>query len=69
MRETGRIKAYYPNPKGYGFIRRQGCPDIFFHFREVRADQDAIQEGMLVEFETARDKSGRPAATEVTLVG
>jgi cold shock CspA family protein len=67
MRERGSIKRYYPDPKGYGFIRRTGCPDIFFHFREVLADQDEIKEGMLVEFDTKLDKSGRPAAVGVTL--
>jgi hypothetical protein len=34
----------------------------------VLADQDEIREGVLVEFETKLDKSGKPAAVGVTLV-
>jgi hypothetical protein len=46
MRERGSIKKYYRD-RGFGFIRRQGCPDLFVHFREALADQDEIPEGAL----------------------
>jgi CspA family cold shock protein len=69
MRERGKIKRYYPSPKGFGFIRRDGCMDLFFHYSDVQADQLMIREGALVEFEVRLDKTGRPAAAGVTLVG
>jgi cold shock CspA family protein len=68
MRETGKIKRYYKSPRGFGFIRRAGCADLFFHYTDVQADQDAIRDGALVEFELRLDKTGRPAAAGVTLL-
>jgi hypothetical protein len=45
MRERGKIKRYYPSPKGFGFIPRDGCMDLFFHYSDVQADQLTIREG------------------------
>ena len=66
MLEVGFIKRYWPSPRGYGFIKREGCPDVFFHVSELEAGaEEAIREGMRVEFTYTTDPRGRLQATSV----
>src|ERR1035437_3267838 len=66
MLEVGFIKRYWPSPRGYGFIKREGCPDVFFRVSELEAGaEEAIREGMRVEFTYTTDPRGRLQATSV----
>jgi cold shock CspA family protein len=67
VRETGIIKMY-SNDRGFGFIAREGCADVFFHCRDCEMESGLIQEGMYVEFGVGLDvRSGRPKAVGVRL--
>jgi CspA family cold shock protein len=69
MRENGFIKAWRPD-KGYGFISREGCPDLFCHVSEVEAgDAELIQPGTRAEFVVGTDSRGRLQALDVVLQG
>jgi CspA family cold shock protein len=51
--------------RGFGFIKVDDGPDIFFHRSHVRdVSFDALEEGVPVEFETAESDKG-PRATWV----
>ncbi|RZT91724.1 MULTISPECIES: cold shock domain-containing protein [Advenella] len=56
---VGTIKCYFPL-KGYGFITRQAGKDLFFHFRDVRGEEWAL-EGVKVGFRVQRSEKGLQA--------
>jgi CspA family cold shock protein len=68
----GRVK-FYNDAKGYGFLRRDGESDVFFHISKVYSTDDDLQKtvpqlGDEVEFDVATDKkSGREQATNIYL--
>ena len=66
MREKGIIKTYLSD-RGFGFIGRAGCADIFFHVSEFGLDDTELQKGTPVEFTVTTDRNGRPQAAGVTL--
>ncbi|HWR35358.1 MAG TPA: cold shock domain-containing protein [Clostridia bacterium] len=67
MREKGTIKTYFDD-RGFGFIRRVGCPDVFFHCSQVGTEGDRqITVGALVEFEIVQADKGLRAVM-VTLL-
>jgi CspA family cold shock protein len=66
MREKGIIKTYLSD-RGFGFIGRPGCADVFFHIRECADDIELIQKGTPVEFTVRTGRDGRPQAASVTL--
>jgi CspA family cold shock protein len=66
-RETGTVK-WFNATKGYGFIERQGGPDVFVHFSAIQAEGfRTLQEGQQVEFSIEQGPKGLQAA-EVTIV-
>jgi CspA family cold shock protein len=66
-RVTGVVK-WFNASKGYGFIERQGGPDVFVHFSAIQADGfRSLQEGQRVEFSIEKGPKGLQAAN-VTLV-
>jgi len=66
--DTGVIK-WFSNEKGYGFIAREGEPDVFVHFSAIEGDgYRSLVEGQQVEFEVGPGKKG-PEATAVRVVG
>jgi CspA family cold shock protein len=66
-RVTGTVK-WFNAAKGYGFIERQGGPDVFVHFTAIQADGfRSLQEGQQVEFSIENGPKGLQAAN-VTLV-
>jgi len=66
-RVTGTVK-WFNASKGYGFIERQGGPDVFVHFSAIQADGfRTLQEGQTVEFSIEKGPKGLQAAN-VTLV-
>ena len=55
--------------RGFGFIKVENGPDVFFHRSHVRdASFDALEEGVAVEFEPAESDKG-PRAAWVKLGG
>jgi cold shock protein len=66
-RVTGTVK-WFNASKGYGFIERQGGPDVFVHFSAIEADGfRSLQEGQRVEFSIEQGPKGLQAA-KVTIV-
>jgi cold shock CspA family protein len=65
----GVVKFY--NEKGFGFIRRSGENDLFFHISEVRSldedlERDVPKIGDAVEYEIGiSDRSNKLAAVNV----
>jgi len=54
--------------KGYGFLAREGGPDVFVHFSAIQGDGFRnLQEGQKVEFEVEKGPKG-PQASNVTVL-
>jgi CspA family cold shock protein len=61
-RETGTVK-WFNDSKGYGFIERQGGPDVFVHFSAIQSDgYRTLKEGQRVEFNIEQGPKGLQAA-------
>ena len=66
-RVTGTVK-WFNASKGYGFIERQGGPDVFVHFSAIQADGfRSLQEGQRVEFTIEKGPKGLQAANVVVV--
>ena len=66
-REIGTVK-WFNNSKGYGFIERQGGPDVFVHYSAIMSDgYRTLQVGQRVEFNVEEGPKGLQAAN-VTIV-
>jgi len=64
-RLTGVVK-WFNNAKGYGFIGREGGPDVFVHYSAITIEgYKSLQEGDQVEFEIAQGQKGPQAANVV----
>ena len=61
MREKGSVK-WFDNTKGFGFIAREGKPDVFVHFKAIQSPgYKSLSEGQHVEFEVVQGKKGSQA--------
>ena len=70
-RVTGTVLRFLRG-RGFGFIKPEdGGDELFVHWENIVTDDDwpFIEKGTEVEFLLGEDKDGKPAATEVTLVG
>ncbi len=66
-RVEGTVK-WFNASKGYGFIERQGGPDVFVHFTAIQSDGfRTLEEGQRVEFSIEKGPKGFQAA-EVTVL-
>jgi CspA family cold shock protein len=66
-RIIGTVK-WFNASKGYGFIERQGGPDVFVHYTAIEAEgYRSLQEGQQVEFSIEQGPKGLQAA-KVTIV-
>jgi len=66
-RMKGTVK-WFNNAKGFGFIGREGGPDVFVHYTAITSEGcKSLQEGDQVEFETVEGQKG-PQAGNVTKV-
>jgi CspA family cold shock protein len=66
-RLRGTVK-WFNDAKGYGFIGREGGPDVFVHFSAIRAEgHKTLAGGDRVEFTIVRGPRGPQAADVVRL--
>ncbi len=66
-RIIGTVK-WFNGDKGYGFIEREGGPDVFVHFSAIQGDgYRSLQEGQKVEFTVEKGPKG-PQASNVTVL-
>ena len=57
-RLKGTVK-WFNNAKGFGFIGREGGPDVFVHYSAVTSEgYKSLQEGDTVEFEITQGTKG-----------
>jgi CspA family cold shock protein len=58
---TGTVK-FFNAEKGFGFITREGGPDVFVHFSAIAGDgYKTLNEGDNVEFVIGQGKKGDEA--------
>jgi CspA family cold shock protein len=61
-RVTGTVK-WFNASKGYGFLAREGGPDVFVHFSAIQTEGfKTLNEGQQVEFEIEQGPKGLQAA-------
>ena len=61
-RITGTVK-WFNDAKGFGFISREGGPDVFVHFSAITGNGfKSLAEGAKVEFEIVQGQKGPQAA-------
>lgn len=64
-RINGTVK-WFNDAKGYGFIQREGGPDVFVHFSAIQGSGfKSLAEGDKVEFEIVQGQKG-PQASDVS---
>jgi CspA family cold shock protein len=60
----GTVK-WFNNAKGYGFLGREGGPDVFVHYSSIQGDgYKSLKEGDEVEFDVIQGTKG-PQADQV----
>jgi len=61
----GKVK-WFSKEKGYGFIEREGGPDVFVHYSAIAGTgYRNLEEGELVTFEIVDGRRGQQAANVV----
>lgn len=66
-RIVGTVK-WFNGAKGYGFIARDGGPDVFVHFSAIQGQGfKNLEEGQKVEFTIEQGPKGLQAANVVIL--
>ena len=66
-RVVGTVK-WFNGAKGYGFISREGGPDVFVHFSAIQGEgYRNLEEGQKVEFSIEQGPKGLQAARVVAL--
>ena len=60
-RISGTVK-WFNDAKGFGFISREGGPDVFVHYSAIQAEgYRSLEEGQRVEFEVTQGQKGPQA--------
>jgi len=61
---AGKV-AWFNNAKGFGFLSREGGPDVFVHYSAIQMDgYHTLKEGDEVEFDVIQGAKG-PQADKV----
>jgi CspA family cold shock protein len=61
----GEVK-WFNNAKGFGFLGREGGPDVFVHYSSIKTDgYKSLKEGDQVEFDIVQGTQG-PQADNVS---
>ncbi len=64
-RINGTVK-WFNDAKGFGFIQREGGPDVFVHYSAIQSQGfKSLAEGDKVEFEIVDGQKGPQAANVV----
>lgn len=64
---TGTVK-WFNESKGFGFLEREGGPDVFVHFSAIKADGfRSLTEGQKVSFTVTQGQKG-PQAENVSVL-
>ncbi len=67
-RVQGTVK-WFNTTKGYGFIEREGEPDVFVHYSAITGDGfKNLEQGQSVEFEVENGPKGLQASNVVLLM-
>ncbi len=62
-RVVGTVK-WFNGDKGYGFLSREGGPDVFVHYSAIEGEGfRSLQEGQKVEFTIEKGPNGLQAAS------
>jgi len=51
-RQHGNV-VWFSDAMGFGFIKREGDPDVFFHRGALMKDTERVEDGEEVEFDTS----------------
>lgn len=63
----GTVK-WFNEDKGFGFIQREGGPDVFAHYTAITGEgYKSLAEGQSVEFEVVDGQKGPQAANIVAV--
>jgi len=66
--QVSGVVKWFNDEKGFGFIERDGGPDVFVHFRAINGDgRRTLHEGQKVTFEVTQGQKG-PQAENVSIV-
>jgi cold shock protein len=66
-RIIGTVK-WFNSSKGYGFLSREGGPDVFVHFSAIQsAGYKTLEEGQKVEFAVEKGPKGLQASNVMVL--
>ncbi len=66
-RIEGTVK-WFNSTKGFGFIARQGAPDVFVHYSAIQGNgYRSLEEGQKVEFTLEQGPKGLQASNVVVL--
>ena len=66
-RINGTVK-WFNGTKGYGFLARDGGPDVFVHFSAIQGEGfKNLQEGQKVEFTVEQGPKGLQASNVVVI--
>ena len=64
---TGTVK-FFNESKGFGFITREGGPDVFVHYRAIQGGGfKTLAEGQQVDFTVTQGQKGPQAENVVAL--
>ena len=66
MAQFRGVVRWFNNAKGYGFLGRDGGPDVFVHYSSIQTDgYKSLKEGQEVEYNVIQGDKG-PQADQVT---
>ncbi|HET6680260.1 MAG TPA: cold-shock protein [Gemmatimonadaceae bacterium] len=69
MERISGVVKWFNDAKGFGFISREGGPDVFVHFSAIQSSGfKSLAEGDQVEFEIVQGQKG-PQASDVVKTG